>query len=140
MAIDQLASHDRVDGRIAVVGYCLGGLIALELARGGVDLAGVVGVHGSLQTTRPAEPASIKSRILVCHGSLDPHSPPAHVAAFIEEMNRAGADYQLISYGGAMHGFTHESAIEPVNGVAYNAEADARSQRAIQTFFDELFE
>ena len=138
MAIDQLTSPDRVDGRIAAVGYCLGGLIALELARGGVDLAGVVGVHGSLQSTRPAEANTIKSRILVCHGSLDPHSPPAHVGTFIEEMNRAGADYQLIAYGSAMHGFTHESAIEPVNGVAYNAVADARSSNAIQMFLDEL--
>jgi len=138
MAIDQLASHDRVDGRIAAVGYCLGGLIALELARGGVDLAGVVSVHGSLQTMRPAEGGATKSRILVCHGALDPHAPPAHVAAFVEEMNQAGADYQLIVYGGAMHGFTHEAAIQEVNGVAYNAVADARSSNAIQMFFDEL--
>jgi dienelactone hydrolase len=61
------------------------------------------------------------------------------VAAFTEEMNRAGADYQLIVYGGAMHGFTHETAIQPVNGVAYDATADARSSRAIRTFVDELF-
>ena len=59
--------------------------------------------------------------------------------AFTEEMNRAGADYQLTVYGGAMHGFTHETAIHPVNGVAYNAAADARSSRAIQAFVDELF-
>ena len=140
MAIDQLACHDGVDGRIAAVGYCLGGLIALELARGGVDLAGVVSVHGSLQTARQAEAGTIKSRILVCHGALDPHAPPAHVAAFVEEMNQARADYQLIAYGGAMHGFTHEAAIHEANGVAYNAVADARSGRAIQMFFDELFE
>ena len=45
---------------------------------------------------------------------------------------------ELIVYGGAMHGFTHETAVQPVNGVAYNATADARSSRAIQTFIDEL--
>lgn len=138
-AIDQLLSHERTDGRIVAVGYCLGGMIALELARGGVDLAGVVSVHGSLQTMKAAEPRGIKSRILVCHGALDPHSPPAHVTGFIEEMNRASADFQLIAYGGAMHGFTHEAAIQEVNGVAYNAVADRRSSTAIQTFLDELF-
>jgi dienelactone hydrolase len=138
-AIDQLASHAQIDGRMVVVGYCLGGMVGLELARAGIDLAGVVSVHGGLETTRRAEPSTIKTRILVCHGALDPHVPLAHVAAFTEEMNRAGADYQLVIYGGAMHGFTHETAIQPANGVAYNATADARSSRAIQTFVDELF-
>jgi len=137
--IDQLASHAQTDGRMVAVGYCLGGMVGLELARAGIDLAGVVSVHGGLETTRPAEPSTIKTRVLVCHGALDPHVPMAHVAAFTDEMNRAGADYQLIVYGGAMHGFTHETAIQPVNGVAYNAPADARSARAIQAFADELF-
>ena len=137
--IDLLASHPDVDGRLAAVGYCLGGMVALELARAGVELSGVVCVHGSLATTAAAEPATITSKILVCHGALDPHGPVAHVAGFIEEMNRAGADYQLIVYGGAMHGFTHETAIQPVNGVAYDALTDARSSRAIAVFFEELF-
>jgi len=138
-AIDQFASHPLIDGRLAAVGYCFGGMVALELARGGVDLAGVVSVHGSVETFRQAEPSRIKGRILVCHGALDPHVPMAHIAAFTDEMNRVGADYQLIVYGGAMHGFTHETAVQPVNGVAYNATADARSSRAIQIFFDGVF-
>ena len=138
-AIDTLASHPHIDGRIAVVGYCLGGMIALELARDGVELAGAVSVHGGLQTVRPAEAGTIKTKILVCHGSLDPHGPVSHVAAFAEEMNQAGADYQVVLYGGALHGFTHEAAIQPVNGVGYNAAADARSSKAIHTFLDEVF-
>jgi len=137
--IDVLASHPQVDGRLAAVGYCFGGMVSLELARGGVDLAGVVSVHGSLETTAAAEPATIKSKIFVCHGALDPHAPPTQVAGFVEEMNRAGADFQLIVYGGAMHGFTHEAAVQPVNGVAYHAVTDTRSSRAIQGFLDEIF-
>ena len=138
-AIDALAAHPQVDGRLAAVGYCFGGMVVLELARAGVDFNGVVSVHGGLETMRQAEPGAIKSRILVCHGALDPHVPMAQVAAFTEEMNRVGADYQLIVYGGAMHGFTHEAAVTPANGVAYHAPTDARSARAIQTFFDETF-
>jgi len=137
--IDVLASHPQVDGRMAAVGYCFGGMVALELARGGVDLGGVVSVHGSLETTAAAEAATITSRILVCHGALDPHAPASQVAGFVDEMNRAGADYQLIVYGGAMHGFTHEAAVQPVNGVAYHALSDTRSSRAIQQFFQEIF-
>jgi dienelactone hydrolase len=139
-AIDLLASHPQVDGRIAAVGYCLGGLVALELARSGAPLDGVVSVHGSLETSGPAEPAAIRSKVLVCHGALDPHVPMAQVTAFCDEMNRAQVDYQLIIYGGAMHGFTHETATGQQPGVAYHAPSDARSSRAIQSFFDEIFE
>ena len=135
-----LATHPEVDGRLAAVGYCFGGVTVLELARAGVGLAGVVSVHGSLQTPNPAEPGGIKTKVLVCHGALDPHVPIAHVSAFIEEMNRAGADCQLIAYGGAMHGFTHEDATsETTPGVAYHAPTDARCWIAMRSFFREIF-
>jgi len=138
--IDVLASHPLVDHRLAAVGYCFGGMAVLELARHGIDLAGVVCVHGSLSASRAAEPGTIKPRILACHGALDPHSPPAHVAAFVDEMNAAGADWQLIVYGGAMHGFTHEAATGQTPGVRYHAPSDARSSAAIRTFLAELFD
>ena len=136
-----LAAHPRVDGRLAAIGYCFGGMTVLELARNGCDLAGVVSVHGSLGTTRPAQPGQVKTKILVCHGAVDPHVPMAQVTAFVEEMNHAGTDWQLLVYGGAMHGFTHEQAIAgSTPGVAYDAATDARSSRAIQTFFEEIFQ
>jgi len=134
----ELVSHPRVDGRLAAVGYCLGGLTVLELARAGVDIAGVVSVHGSLETIAKAERGVIKAKILVCHGALDPHVPVAQVTGFVEEMNAALADWQLVVYGGAMHGFTHEGST-PLPGVAFHAPSDARSFEAMQHFFAELF-
>jgi dienelactone hydrolase len=108
------------------------------MARNGVGLAAAVSVHGSLATTVPAEAGSIKAKILVCHGALDPHVPVAHVDAFVEEMKRAGVDWQLIMYGEAVHGFTHKGAARNP-GVAYNAAADQRSTIAINDFFAEVF-
>jgi dienelactone hydrolase len=137
--IGRLAGNPLVDGRLAAVGYCFGGMTVLEVARGGAALAGVVSVHGSLETAEPAEPASIRAKILVCHGALDPHVPWAHVTEFVEEMNHAQADYQLIVYGGAMHGFTHDVGGPAVPGVAYHEATDVRSSAAIQTFLTEIF-
>jgi dienelactone hydrolase len=136
--IDVLVSHPQVDGRIAAVGYCFGGMVVLELARSGADLAGAVSVHGSLSTPKLAPAGVVKAKILVCHGALDPHVPMTQVNAFMQEMNEAGADWQLIVYGGAMHGFTHETG-PAVPGVAYHALADARSATAMHSFFMELF-
>lgn len=135
-----LAARPGVGGRLAAVGYCFGGTTVLEMARAGLALSGVVSVHGGLETSRPAEPGAIGAKVLVCHGARDPHVPPAHVQAFMAEMDRAGADWQLIAYGRAMHGFTHEHAVErPSPGVAYDAAADARSSAAIQAFLAEIF-
>jgi dienelactone hydrolase len=133
-----LGSHPQVKGPLAAVGYCFGGMTVLELARSGTDLAGAISIHGSVGTSRPAPPGTIKAKILVCHGALDPHVPMAHLATFMEEMNRAGADYQVIVYGGAMHGFTHEGG-PMIPGVAYHAQADARSAGAMESFLAELF-
>lgn len=52
-ALDLLASHPKVDGRLVAVGYCFGGMAVLQLARSGAELLGVVSVHGTLKTTRP---------------------------------------------------------------------------------------
>jgi dienelactone hydrolase len=138
-AVEVLASHPLVDGRIAAIGYCFGGMTVLELARSGKELAGVVSVHGTLNTTRPARVGVVKPKFLVCHGALDPHVPMAQVNAFAEEMNAAGTDWQLNVYSGALHGFTHEPDGPELPGVGYNALADRRSSVAIREFLGEVF-
>src|SRR5262245_16771679 len=95
-AIEILSSRSEADRFMAAVGYCFGGMIVLEYARSGSPISGVVSVHGSLETTSPAAPSSVRARILVCHGALDPHVPMSQVTAFAEEMNNVSADYQLI--------------------------------------------
>jgi dienelactone hydrolase len=134
-----LASQPEVDGRLAGVGYCFGGMTVLQLARAGVKLRGVVSIHGSLKTSIRAQASQVKARVLVCHGALDPHVPMTDVTGFVEEMNRAEVDWQLIVLGGAMHGFTHPDSPQKLPGVAYNAVADARSFAASERFLAELF-
>ncbi len=126
--------------RVAAIGYCFGGTVVLEMARGGADLAGVVSFHGGLDTTAPAEPGKVKARVLALAGGDDPFVPPAQVNAFEDEMRKAGADWQLVSYGGAMHSFTNPDADGyHLKGAAYNEKADRRSWEAMQVFFKEIF-
>ena len=117
-----------------------GGMAALALARSGEHLAAAVTIHGSLATGRPAGPGTVRARLLACHGALDPHVPLDHVTAFAEEMSAAGADWQLIMYGGALHGFTHSDATPgAVPGVGYDPAADAGSFSAARGFLAEVF-
>ena len=143
-----LAGCPEAAGPAAAVGFCFGGMAALALARAGTNLPGpglagpglaaVVSIHGSLATSAPAQPGAVTARILACHGAADPHVPPADVAAFAAEMNHAGADWQLVMYGRAQHGFTHQHAVPgAVPGVAYDRLADERSFAAVRAFLAE---
>jgi dienelactone hydrolase len=140
-AMDQLKSNPRVDGKkIAAIGYCFGGTVALELARSGADLAGVVSFHGGLETPKPDDAKNIKGKILVCTGGDDAFIPPKQVAAFEDEMRKAGVNWQVIVYGGAHHAFTNPDADKHhIPNIAYDAQADQRSWVAMTAFFDEIF-
>jgi len=129
-----------VKEKVAAIGYCFGGTAVLELARSGAELAGVVSFHGGLDTPAPQDAKNIRAKVLVLHGADDPHVPDEQVAAFEQEMRTAGVDWQLIAYGGAVHGFTNPAnGNDNSKGAAYNAAADARSWLAMQQFFIELF-
>jgi dienelactone hydrolase len=136
--VDVLLSHPLGNGQVAAIGYCFGGRAVLELARTGAQLAGAISVHGSLESARPARAGDINTKVLVCHGAVDPHVPTTQLTGFVQEMNAAGTDYQLIVYGGAMHGFTHDIGPQ-APGVAYHAASDQRSSLAIKAFFAEIF-
>ncbi|GGD51609.1 prolyl oligopeptidase family serine peptidase [Erythrobacter arachoides] len=122
---------------ICVIGFCMGGQAALELARDGAPVAAVVSFHGLLDTQLPAEPGTVTARILVCHGDADPMVPRGQVLKFWEEMDRAGADWHFHSYAGVRHGFTNPAPTEnPATG--YDASADRQSWAAMLSLFDEI--
>jgi dienelactone hydrolase len=139
-----LAAQPGVDAsRVGALGYCFGGSVCLEMARQGVDLAGVASFHGGLGTKLPAAPGRVKAKILVLHGAADPFVPPEQVTAFRKEMDAAKADYRVIEYPGAVHAFTNPEADE--NGrkfglpLRYDAEVDRKSRDEMLRFFAGLF-
>lgn len=140
-ALDELRKRSKLaNHRIAAIGYCMGGEIVLEMARGGEDLALVVSFHGLLATPLPAKRGAIKARLLVCHGRADPLVPPKQVRAFLEEMDIAGADCHMHMYTGVVHGFTDPASDgKPLDAVAYNKSADNQSKAAMLSMFEELF-
>jgi dienelactone hydrolase len=136
----QLKKRKNVDpDRIAVIGYCFGGAGALDMARINAPVAGVVTFHGALPTNAPAT-GPIKPKILVLHGADDPFVNRDAVAAFEREMDAVHADYQVVLYSGTVHAFTMPSSgNDPSKGLAYNAESDHRSWKAMTDFLTEIF-
>ena len=140
LAIDQLVKAGANPDEIAVIGYCFGGTGAIEAARGGLKVKGVVSFHGGLgkDANRMAKP--INAKVLALHGADDPYVPAKEVSAFEDEMRTSNADWQLNSYANAVHAFTHKDAgADNSKGAAYNEKADIRSWEAMKIFFNELF-
>lgn len=139
---EALKARPEVDaGRIASIGYCFGGAMSLELARGGADIKGVVGFHSGLATPAPQDAANIKAKILVCIGADDPGIPPEQRAEFEAEMRAGKADWQMHLYGGVVHSFTNPDAAKlgMPDFARYDAAADARSWTSMIALFDEIF-
>lgn len=112
------------------IGFCLGGMAVLELARDGAELALAASFHGLLATPLPAT-APIKPRLLVCHGDADALVPRSDVLAFWEEMDRVGADWHFLSFAGVEHGFANPLTPAGEPNPAYDAVADEQSWNAL---------
>ena len=139
-----LLEQDSVDAnRTAAIGYCFGGAMVLHMARIGMPLSAVASFHGALGSFHTAEPDSIESRILVCHGEADSMVSMDDLAGFRSEMDAAQANYEVKLYADAKHGFSSREADENSSkygiDVGYNATADAASWQAMQSMFNQVF-
>jgi dienelactone hydrolase len=142
VAAQQLPKAD--PQRIAIVGYCFGGLCALDLARAGIPLRGAVSFHGLLD----APSTSVKRhgsclatpRVLILHGYADPMVPPEQLLNFAREMTERQLDWQAHIYGNCVHAFTNPSADDPGFGTVYNASGDRRSWLAMLNFLEEVLQ
>lgn len=142
-AIETLKSNPNVDPeQIGAIGYCFGGSVILAMANAGLDLEGVAAFHAGLQL--PVMPGKdLTARVLVMNGDDDPFITTEQIENFTSALKTAEADYQYISYEGAVHAFTNPGATELGQKfnlpLAYNAEADSASWEEMKNFFSNTF-
>ena len=139
--LQALADCPGVDrSRIAAIGYCFGGTLALELVRSGADIAGAIGFHSGLGALAPAVEGA-KAPVLVCIGADDPGIDAAQRLAFETEMRDAGIDWQMKLYGGVVHSFTnpHADQLGMPEFARYSTKADENSWEEMLTFFRTIF-
>tara|TARA_R110000782_G_scaffold206139_2_gene294439 strand:+ start:46330 stop:47055 length:726 start_codon:yes stop_codon:yes gene_type:complete len=134
-------THPLADpSRIAVIGFCFGGLCALDVARSGTkDVAGVVSFHGVYPPPNLGPQGPIHAQVQLHHGWEDPLAPPQDVIALAKELTDAGAKWQLNAYGDTVHAFTAKGMNARAEGAQYNEIADRRSWQATLLFLQEIF-
>ena len=145
-AWEVLKSQSPADpGKVAAIGYCLGGGVVLHMARHGADLAAVASFHGSLPLSVAPElkDTRVTARVVAYNGEADPFVPAEAIAAFKAEMEKTRADYQFINLPGAVHGFSNPDAT--ANGenfglpLKYNELADQSSWAHMQLLLESAF-
>jgi dienelactone hydrolase len=126
--------------RTAAIGFCQGGITALELARGGAPVRCAVGFHPGLMRPAGSPDQPIRAKVLMMIGDQDPDVPPADRAAFAAEMQAKTVDWQLHLFGGVGHAFTNPDA-DGFNrpGYGYSASADRRSWAMMLALLEEVF-
>jgi dienelactone hydrolase len=118
--------------RIAVLGYCFGGTVAVEFAEAGAPVVGTVTIHGSFRDFTPGAAKNINGRVLILHGAEDPVAPLTEVDILVKELRAAKVGWQLELYSGTEHGFS-----TPKN--ADEERANTQSQGSMARFFKEVF-
>lgn len=128
-ALKVLASQAGVDPqRLAAIGFCLGGVVALELARHNAPVRCAVGFHPGFKRPAGSPDGRIAAKILMMTGDLDPVVSEDDRQSFCRSMTASQADWQLHVFGGVGHSYTNR-AIDAYNlpGFAYSECADRRS-------------
>jgi len=111
-----------------VMGYCFGGAAVLELARSGAELKGFATFHGGLKTPPGQNYNNTRGKILIMHGSADTAVTLDQFVDLAKELESAGVDHEMITYGGANHAFT------VFGGDRYQAAADKKSWKRFTEF------
>ncbi len=130
---DVLKASPLVDAaKLAIVGYCFGGTVGVELVETGVPVLGFVSVHGSFRDFAPQGAQNIKGRVLILHGAEDPVAPLEEVNTLVGQLRAAKVNWQLEVYSGAQHAFT-----KPQN--ADEERADREYKFAMTRFLKDIF-
>ena len=135
--VDQLRKFPAIrSDRMAVIGFCFGGLCALDLARSGMHFELVASFHGVLDPPVGLPASPINSRVVCFHGWDDPIAPSTSIVGLAHELDQVGADWELHCFGKARHAFMMKDAALPDAGIVYDEAASGRSWQILLSMLE----
>jgi carboxymethylenebutenolidase len=117
-AVDHLTGHDAVTGdRIGVVGFCMGGQLALYAASRNPAIGACVDFYGIHPEVHP-DYRRLEASVLGFFGEEDPMVTPEVVAGLEAALVAAGRTPEFHTYPGAAHAFFNDTRPEVYDEVA----------------------
>lgn len=146
-AFDVACQHPEVDSKkIGAIGFCFGGLAAIELFRSGAEVRGAVSFHavlgdeqGGKKAKTVAIASGIRGSLLMMHGHDDPLVSAEDIAKCQKDLTDAHVDWQMHVFGNTSHAFTVPYSNDKEMGLIFNPLSEKRSWRAMKNFFEEKF-
>ena len=132
VALEELEKQGANPEKIAVIGYCFGGTGALETARAGFPVSGVVSIHGGLAKGNDRLNVPIKTKVMVEHPADDENVKPEDLTNLITELKTGKTDFQIITYANSKHTFTNPESPD------YNEVMAKRAWNHTLTFLKEI--
>lgn len=137
-SIGFIGDQPNVDSmKMAVMGYCFGGLCALDVARSRDDVVAVASFHGVLSPPPRPLTKPINAKVLIMHGHEDPLVSTDEIKSIQDELTAREADWQFHTYGFTYHSFAVPGANTPERGLKFNEHAQARSWATLKAFLKE---
>ena len=103
-ALRTLRARDDVTGRVAAMGWCFGGGVALSYGLGGEEHEGTAIFYGSLLAD-PDSLAALDHEVYGTFAEMDGGIPPEEVEAFVGALREAGVENDVHVYDAVDHGF-----------------------------------
>ena len=132
LALDELKRQGASSDKIAVIGYCFGGTGALETARAGFEVQGVVSIHGGLNKDKTRPNIPIKTKVLIQHPAEDKSVSQEDYDSLAKELREGNADWQIITYANSGHTFTNPESND------YNEIMAKRAWNHLLMFLEEI--
>ena len=124
---------------IFCLGFSAGGMVALDFARSGAEIAGVIVCSALLKTAAAGVEPRLRTPVLVLQGTQDQVSPMPIIEAVIAEFDAVGADVRFELFSQTHHAFDNpEAGTNPAARLVYSARAAARARASIARFIDEV--
>lgn len=140
-----------VPERYAAVGFCLGGQVALDLARGLApfdvsvgEIAGVASFHGVLDAPDLDGEAARACEVEIYHGDADPFTTSHALDACLRDLEGRGivGNTKVLRFEGVKHAFTRPEktkASDHEAGFGYDEKAAAESWKSCEAMLQRLF-
>ena len=128
-AINFLSSHEAASGKVGVVGFCMGGQLALYAATINNKVGAAVDYYGIHPNVKP-DFTKLSGPVLGFFGEKDKTTPKEAVEDLENQLNKAGKQFEFHIYPGTNHAFFNDTRPE-----VYDSTAAVETWQRMVEFF-----